>query len=256
MESSQFTRTEKLLGKEAFCQLQQKNITIVGLGAVGSYVLEAMARAGIGAMRLVDFDRVETSNINRQLLAFHHTVGQSKTALAAERVYQINPCCKTEIMDTFCNDETINQILNPAPDLLIDAIDALNPKTSLLQQASCQQIPVISSMGAALRTDPAQIKSGDLFSSTGCPLARHLRRRLRRRGVTEKIACVYSTEKMDIDFTEQPPQEVEGLGRARNILGSLPTIPGIFGLIIANMAILYLTGQKETPQDSLRHLRE
>ncbi len=248
MQPSQFTRTEQLLGRDAFEQLQQKSVTIVGLGAVGSYVLEALARAGIGAIRLVDFDAVEASNINRQLLAFHHTIGRSKADLAAERVHQINPLCKTEVLNLFCTEQTLPEILSPAPDLLIDAIDSLNPKTGLLQQASLQKIPLISSMGAALRTDPAQIKSGDLFSSTGCPLARHLRRRLKRRGITRGIACVYSTEKIDIDFPEQPPQEeIAEHGRTRNILGSLPTIPGIFGLIIANMAILYLSGKKETP---------
>ncbi len=247
MQSSQFTRTEQLLGKDAFARLQQKKVTIVGLGAVGSYVLEALARAGVGAIRLVDFDVVEVSNINRQLLAFHNTIGHNKADLAAERIYRINPLCKTETLNLFCTESTLSEILTPAPDILIDAIDALNPKTGLLQQAVEQQIPLISSMGAALRTDPSQIRSGDLFSSSGCPLARHLRRRLRRRGITQGIACVYSTEKMDIDFTTQLPQKIEGTGRARNILGSLPTIPGIFGLIIANMAILYLSGKKETP---------
>ncbi len=242
---SQFTRTEQLLGSKAFQQLQQKSATIVGLGAVGSYVVEALARAGVGKIRLVDFDKVEESNINRQLFAFHHTIGRSKTAIAAERVRQINPQCDIEPLPLFCTAETLPQILAPAPDILIDAIDSLNPKTGLLQEAVTRQIPVISSMGAALRCDPAQITSGDLFSSSGCPLARHLRRRLRRRGITSGIYCVYSTETVDINFVKQPTQEVEGLGRARNILGSLPTIPGIFGLIIANMAILYLAGEKE-----------
>ncbi len=242
---SQFTRTEQLLGSKAFQQLQQKSVTIIGLGAVGSYVMEALARAGVGRMRLVDFDSVEESNINRQLLAFHHTIGCGKAVLAAERVHQINPLCAIEPLELFCTTETLPEILAPAPDILIDAIDSLNPKTGLLQEAVIRQIPVISSMGAALRSDPAQITSGDLFSSKGCPLARHLRRRLRRRGITSGIYCVYSTETVDTDCTGQPSQEVEGLGRARNILGSLPTIPGIFGLIIANMAILYLAGKKE-----------
>lgn len=237
-----FTRTRQLLGEDAFSRLQEQRVTIVGLGAVGGYVLEGLSRAGVKQLRLIDFDRVEPSNINRQLLALESTIGQPKTTLAAERVRAINSGCQVETLDIFCREENIAQILSPAPDLLIDAIDSLNPKTQLLQAAAEQQIPVISSMGAALRTDPATITSGDLFSSKGCPLARHVRRRLRRRGITRGISCVYSTEEVALEFNNQQSQEIEGKGRSRNILGSLPTITGIFGLIIANMAILHLTG--------------
>ncbi len=244
---SQFTRTKQLLGAEAFKQIQQKSVTVVGLGAVGSYVLEALARAGVGRMRLIDFDKVEESNINRQLLALHSTINHSKTSLAVKRVQEINPLCRVEAVDIFCTEKTTPYILSPPPDILIDAIDSLNPKTGLLQQAVEQKIPVISSMGAALRTDPGKIISGDLFSSAGCPLARHLRRRLRRRGITQGIHCVYSTEAIHIDSNKQERQGDKEYGRPRNVLGSLPTIPGIFGLIIANDALLYLAGKKQTP---------
>lgn len=239
---NRFIRTEQLLGKEAFTLLTTKHVTIVGLGAVGGYVVEGLARAGIGHLTLIDFDRLEVSNINRQLLAQETTLGRHKTEVAAERVLAINSRCEVETMELFCRQENLMQIATPQPDLIVDAIDSLNPKTQLLQMAVEHHIPVISSMGAALRTDPAQITSGDLFSTSGCPLARHVRRRLRRRGITKGIDCVYSTEKIINNFGDQKPEEFTEVGRKRNVLGSLPTIPGIFGLTIANMTILHLAG--------------
>ncbi len=239
-----FIRTRQLVGEKAFAILRTKKVTVIGLGAVGGYALEGLARAGIEEFRLIDFDRIEASNINRQILALETSIGRKKTELAAERVKAINSSCKVEVLELFCRGQNLQQILDPIPDLVVDAIDSLNPKTELLQTASRQNIPIISSMGAALRTKPETITCGDLFRSKGCPLARHLRRRLRRRGIVKGISCVYSTEAIAFDFSQQQPEEVEGLGRARNILGSLPTITGIFGLTIANRAILHLTGIK------------
>lgn len=241
-----FIRTEKMLGPERFQRLQKKRVTIVGLGAVGGYVVEGLVRAGLKQIRLVDFDTVQPSNINRQLLALESTVGRQKVELAKERINLINSECSVEALSLFAGEESLEEILDPAPDILIDAIDSLNPKTQLLHGAYQRGIVTISSMGAALRTDPALIRSGDLFSSSKCPLAKHLRKRLRRRGVGEGITCVYSTE--TVDFEYEKPQEKEtdhdtpysDRGRQRNILGSLPTITGIFGLTIANIAILKL----------------
>lgn len=241
--TDRFARTRLLLGEEAFRRLCASRVTVVGIGAVGGYTVEALARAGIGSLRLIDFDRIAASNINRQLLALETTLGATKVSLAAARIAEINPDCEVQTEEIFCRNETLETILTPPPDLLIDAIDSLNPKTDLLEAASRRQIPVISSMGAALRTDPGAIRSGDLFSSTGCPLARHVRRRLRRRGIDSGIASVYSTEPPAGGLGEQ--EEFTDKGQGRNILGSLPTIPGIFGLTIANMALLHLSGIKE-----------
>lgn len=241
-----FIRTEKLLGKEQFAALQQKTVAVVGLGAVGGYVVEGLVRAGVQHLRLVDFDTVQPSNINRQLLALETTLGRPKVELAEERVLTINSDCRVDALSLFAGEETLEEILTPQPDLLIDAIDSLNPKTQLLHAAFNRQIPTISSMGAALRTDPTLIRSGDIFSSSNCPLAKHLRKRLRRRGVGEGITCVYSTEKIDFEYEKPQDEEKTGdpphsdRGRQRNILGSLPTITGIFGLTIANLAILQL----------------
>lgn len=243
-----FIRTTQLLGQKRFSQLQTKCVTVVGLGAVGGYVVEGLVRAGVQHLRVVDFDTIQPSNINRQLLALETTLGQSKAALAKERVLSINSECRVEALPLFVGEETLSRILEPTPDLLIDAIDSLNPKTQLLHGAYVKNIPTISSMGAALRTDPSLIRTGDLYSSSNCPLAKHLRKRLRRRGVGKGIFCVYSTEKVVFDYELPQGEEITSetpysdRGRQRNILGSLPTITGIFGLTIANLAIMQLAG--------------
>lgn len=243
-----FIRTRRLLGEERFKLLQSRLVTVVGLGAVGGYVVEGLVRAGIGNLRVVDHDTVQPSNINRQILALETTLGRPKAEVARERILAINSECNVEALQLFAGEETLAQILNPRPDLLIDAIDSLNPKSQLLHGAYLSKIPVISSMGAALRTDPTLIRTGDLFATSNCPLAKHLRKRLRNRGVGKGISCVYSLEK--IDFTYELPEEggiVVGdtpyadRGRKRNILGSLPTVTGIFGLTIANQAIMMLS---------------
>jgi tRNA A37 threonylcarbamoyladenosine dehydratase len=240
-----FTRIIQLIGEENFHRLQNSFITIVGLGAVGGYAMEGLARAGIGRLRLVDFDTVQPSNINRQILALEQTIGRSKVAVAKERILAINPHCSVEALEIFAAEETMARILTPVPDILIDAIDSLNPKIQLLTAAHQAGIYIISSMGAALRTDPTKIQYGDISRTRNCPLAKHVRKRLRRRNIEEGIACVFSTEKVDFDY-QLPQQEDKATpfaarGRQRNVLGSLPTLTGIFGLYIANQAILHLS---------------
>ncbi|WP_163336311.1 ThiF family adenylyltransferase [Desulfopila sp. IMCC35008] len=245
--SARFSRTRRILGQDRFEKLCNSRVTVVGLGAVGGYVVEGLARAGIGNLRLVDFDTIQPTNINRQIFALESTLGSLKAASARNRVLDINPACHVEDLPLFAATETLDEIFTPRPDLLIDAIDALNPKVQLLAEAYRRQIPTLSSMGAALRTDPARIRLGDIFDSTNCPLAKHVRKRLRRQEIGRGITCVYSTEKVNFDYTE-PNEEVKigetpfsDRGRERNVLGSLPTLTGIFGLTLANEAIHRLT---------------
>ncbi len=247
MTMERFIRTQRLIGEQRFQLLQSKMVTVVGLGAVGGYVVEGLVRAGVSHLRLVDHDIIQPSNLNRQIIALETTLGRPKAEVARERVLAINSECQVEALQLFAGDDTLDQILDPQPDLLIDAIDSLNPKTQLLHKAYLRKIPTISSMGAALRTDPTFIRSGDLFSSSNCPLAKHLRKRLRKRGVERGISCVYSIEKIDFDY-QLPEDEIHvgdtpyaDRGRQRNVLGSLPTITGIFGLTIANQAIMLLS---------------
>jgi len=235
-----FLRTERLIGTKNMEILKGKTILVAGLGAVGSYAVEGIARMGVGSIRLADFDTISRSNINRQLFALESTIGMSKTDAAAARIKDINPDCLVSPMNLFVHRDTINKLTDPVPDLIIDAIDSLNPKIELLTYAYKNNIPIISSMGAALRTDPSKIKSGDIFDTTKCPLSKQVRKRLRNRGVGRGIDCVFSTELIKFTYTD-PEEEAEGedvvvRGLKRRVLGSLPTLPGIFGLILANMA--------------------
>ena len=243
-----FSRTRCFLGEKKFEVLRQSMVTIVGLGAVGGYAAEGLARAGVGRMRLVDFDTIQKSNINRQILALEDSLGRLKVEVAKERIGLINPECQVEALPLFAAEETLDEIFSPIPDVLIDAIDALNPKIQLLVGAHRRNISTYSSMGAALRTDPQKIKTDDIMGSNHCPLAKTVRNRLRRQGVTGGIQCVYSTEQVTFEYrgpekTDRPASIYEDRGRKRNVLGSLPTITGIFGLILANAVILQLSSK-------------
>jgi tRNA A37 threonylcarbamoyladenosine dehydratase len=241
------SRIARLLGTEKVQKLQRSYVAVIGLGAVGSYATEALARAGIGRLLLVDFDTVHLSNINRQLFALESTLGRYKADVAKARVLDINPHCRVDVQHVFVDQDTRPLLVAEKPDLVIDAIDAVAPKAELLTYCYKNDIPVFASMGAALRTDPLQIKTGDVFDVTCCPLAAQIRRRLRKNDVGRGIQCVYSTEPVAFDYTqtiaEAEPQFTRG--RKRNVLGSLPTLTGIFGLTLANMGLLYLSNTKK-----------
>ncbi len=247
---SQFQRIELLVGSDGLATLQRSFVVVVGLGAVGSYAVEALARAGIGRLRLIDHDNVSPSNINRQLFALWNTVGRSKSEVAAERVRQINPNCRVEALETFVHRETLAEVLDGEPDFVVDAIDSLNPKVELLHELSVRNQSAISSMGAALRTDPTRIRVGRLDEITHCPLAAMIRKKLRKRGVVPSLPCVYSTEPVEefrqtaLLAPEHTEQDELRRGRKRVSLGSLPTLTGIFGLTAANAVILTLLGRK------------
>lgn len=236
-------RTTMLLGEEGIEKLKQSTVMIVGLGAVGGYALEAIARSGVGHLILVDFDCFDESNINRQILALSSTIGHKKTEIARQRVSEINPQCQVEIKEMFVNQETIPHLLSEKVDFVVDAIDSLNPKCCLMQALYEQKIPFISSMGAALKKDVSHIKYGRLSQSKNCSLAKFIRKRLRKRGVDiSKINCVFSDEQISLPENALLAEEGENNnGRSRHILGSLPTITAIFGLIIANQVILELS---------------
>lgn len=239
-----FLRTEIMLGKERTERIRKSSVVVIGLGAVGSYCVEGLARAGVGHLILIDFDKVKPSNINRNLYALRSTVGRSKVSIARQRVLDINPGCTVEAHELFVASEVVQEIFERKPDLVVDAIDSLGPKTQLLAAVHSRRIPVIASMGAALRTDPFSITLGDISQTSGCPLARRLRRDLRKFGIENGIPCVFSDERVSgMPRREYLPEGEEyERGRKRQTIGSLPTIPGIFGLIIAHKAIDMLCG--------------
>ena len=240
----QFQRTEQLLGREALSRIRRAFVVVVGLGAVGGMACEALARAGIGRLRLVDHDTIRPSNLNRQILAVRDTIGRKKTEVAENRIRSIAPDCRIETLDAFVHADTLEQVLAGGPDVVIDAIDSLNPKIELVAELIRRNQTAISSMGAALRIDPTKIRIGDLADITHCPLASFLRKRLRRRGIEPHISCVYSSEETRLLHRDAvfPPDEtevhVQKQGRRRASLGSLPTITGIFGLTAAHWVLM------------------
>ncbi len=246
-----FARSAMILGLEGLRRLQSSAIMIIGLGAVGSYATEALARAGVGTLYLVDFDSVQASNINRQLFALHSTIGQAKTEVARQRVLDINPACQVHTRQTFVNHDTLPDLLALQPDFILDAIDSLNPKVNLLQAATQAHIPIVASMGAARRSDPSAIRISDINDTERCPLARAVRKALRRRGIHRGIPCVYSVEEaLDATADEDPTHETAPprRGRHRQTLGSLPTLTGIFGLTAANLIIQRIVAREDLHQ--------
>ncbi|MCF8075573.1 MAG: tRNA threonylcarbamoyladenosine dehydratase [Desulfotignum sp.] len=249
-DMTQFDRTARLMGKQAVVKLGHARMAVFGLGAVGSFAVEALARAGVGYLRLVDFDRVDMSNINRQLYALHSTLGEKKADIARARVQDIYPACEVDICDTFVNADSLDTLLSPDLDVVVDAIDGLNSKVNLLVAAREMDLGVVSSMGAGGRKDVSQIRTGDISDTQVCPLARVVRRRLHRRGVFTGIRCVYSLEPPILspespvlpEQEAQDPENSAGHGRQRPPMGTIPWIPGIFGLTLAAEAVQIITG--------------
>lgn len=240
--SDRFCRTEQLLGKEALDRLSQARVAVFGLGAVGSYAVEALARAGIGHLRLVDCDCIRPSNINRQLYALESTLGKPKSEVARQRVLDINPKCDVEAIREFVGKDTVQKLLAKPLDAVVDAIDSVSPKVDLIAAAVQAGLPVISSMGAATRTDPFLIRLGDISETNVCPLARYVRKRLRHRGVNSAVRCIFSREDANNKSSSTAVEEETYIrGRARTPIGSLSFITGIFGLIAAGEVIKIIT---------------
>jgi tRNA A37 threonylcarbamoyladenosine dehydratase len=232
MREEQFARTTRLIGNESVESLHRKTVTFVGVGAVGGFALEALVRLGVGHVRLFDFDRIEVSNLNRQILATWPVIGEKKVEVAENRIKAINPDCVVESFDLFVSQENLEDVLKDSGDLVVDAIDSVQSKCALLAAVYQKGIPVVSSMGAALRRDPFLVRTADLMDTAGCPLARSVRQKLRAQGVGRGIPVVYSPE--PVTFTYEKGEE--------KILGSLPTITGIFGLNLAHLGLKTLLG--------------
>ncbi|MBF0185116.1 MAG: tRNA threonylcarbamoyladenosine dehydratase [Magnetococcales bacterium] len=228
------SRTAILLGEAGLARLQQSHILLAGLGGVGSYAAEALARAGIGRLTLIDHDVVAPSNINRQLPATLTTLGQKKVVVMGQRLADIHPHCQLELLDQFLLPETIPELLEKTrPDWVLDAIDSLNCKVALLLAAQERSIAVASSMGAGGRLDPTRITVSDVLDTQICPLAREVRSRLRRRGAKRGIIAVWSTEN---PHPPAPPEANEH-GRSRAVNGTISYLPALFGLTLAGIAI-------------------
>lgn len=266
MSNEQFTRTELLLGQDNVEALAKARVAVFGVGGVGGFVVEALARAGVGALDLIDNDTVCLSNINRQIIALHSTVGMQKTEAARQRILDINPDCKVTAYNCFYLPETADQFDFTQYDYVVDAIDTVTGKIGLVMQAQAAGTPIISCMGAGNKLDPTSFKIADIYKTDVCPLAKVMRRELKKRGV-KHLKVLYSTEPamtpktegMEALETEKVDQQVSkdlvaSVGKMqesgqkqtvskgkRTTPGSVSFVPSVAGLIIGGEVIKDLT---------------
>jgi tRNA threonylcarbamoyladenosine dehydratase len=237
-------RTRILIGDAGIARLQRSHILLAGLGGVGSFAAEALARAGVGTLTLVDHDRVDPTNLNRQLVALRSTIGRFKTDVMAERIADINPACEVRLRTEFIAEEGVASLLAEPCDLVIDAIDSLSSKAALIETAWRLGRPILSSMGAGGRLDPTRVQVGDLMDTRVCALARAVRARLRKQGVGRGVTVVWSDEP---PLPPLPPQD-GGQGRPRAVNGTLSYMPSLFGLTLAGVALRRLSEAADCPE--------
>ena len=233
-----FSRTELLLGKENMQKLKNARVAVFGVGGVGGHVVEALVRSGVGSLDLIDNDTVAISNLNRQIIATQKTIGMPKTQAAKERILEINPDCVVSCHDMFYLPETSVMFDFTQYDYVVDAIDTVSGKISLVEQAQAANVPIISSMGAGNKMDPTAFQVADIYKTSVCPLAKVMRHELKKRGI-KKLKVVYSQEVAMTPLDTNHPEE--GAGRRRQTPGSNAFVPSVVGLIIAGEVIKDLT---------------
>lgn len=232
-------RTELLLGNEKLGRLRSANVLVVGLGGVGAYAAEMIARAGVGRMTIADADAVSESNINRQLVALHSTVGRQKSEVLAERLRDINPEIELTVVNEYIRDEKTYELLDSARfDYVVDAIDTLSPKMALIAAALERGYPVVSSMGAGAKTDPTRMEIADIGKTHHCPLAHMLRKRLHKIGIRSGFQAVFSPE----PIREGAMIICEEQNKKSNV-GTISYIPAMFGIGCASVVIRGLVGE-------------
>lgn len=244
--SGQLSRTELLYGKKAMEKLKHARVAIFGLGGVGGYVAEALARSGIGAFDLIDNDRVCESNLNRQIIATIHTVGMAKTEAAKQRILSINPEAAVLTYDCFYLPENRGMFDFSGYTYVVDAIDTVTAKIDLILAAKEAQVPVISAMGAGNKIHPSLFEAADIYETSVCPLAKVMRKELKKRGV-KSLKVVYSKEEArgyapDADLTELEKEQEEAKNKRRMTPGSTAFCPSVAGLIMAGEIMNDITG--------------
>ena len=233
--TDQFSRTQLIFGEEGMAKLKSSRVAVFGIGGVGGYAVEALVRSGIGAIDLIDSDRVCLTNLNRQIYATHRTIGEYKVDVAEERIAEINPDCKVKKFKTFFLPQTKEEFDFTQYDYVIDAIDTVAGKIAIVEKANESKVPVISAMGAGNKVDPTAFEVADISKTSVCPLARVMRRELAKRGI-KHLKVVYSKE--EPKKTEGDTGEVTG---KRTVPASTAFVPSVAGLIIAGEVIKDLT---------------
>lgn len=235
----QYSRTQMILGKEAVLKLRGFSVIVFGVGGVGSYAAEALCRAGIGRIAVCDDDKVCPTNINRQLIAMHSTVGKYKAEVMKERILDINPDCEACALRIFYNKETADSINLSKYSYVIDAIDTVSSKILLIEKAAEAKVPIISCMGAGNKLDPTQFEVGDIYKTSVCPLAKVMRKELKTRGI-KSLKTVYSKE------PALPLRECDcesgNIRPGKHIPGSVSFVPPVAGMILAGEVIKDLLG--------------
>ena len=252
---TQFSRTELLLGKDAMEKLHDSRVAVFGIGGVGGYVCEALARSGVGAFDLIDDDKVCLTNLNRQIIATHKTIGKYKTEVMKERILDINPNADVQIHNCFFLPENADEFPYEDYDYMVDAVDTVTAKIALVMKAQERHIPIISSMGAGNKLDGSQFKVADIYKTKVCPLAKVMRRELKKRGV-KKLKVVYSEEPAIRPIEDMaiscrtncvcPPGAKHKCTERRDIPGSVAFVPSVAGLIIAGEVVKDLV--KDVPR--------
>ena len=239
MVEEQFVRTALLLGEEGVARLKRAKVAVFGIGGVGGFAVEALARAGVGAFLLVDSDRVCVSNINRQIIADWNTVGRYKTKVMQERIASVNPNAEVETRECFFLPENADSFDFSGWDYIVDAVDTVSAKLEIIVRAKEAGVPVISCMGAGNKLDPTRFEVADLYETSVCPLARVMRRELKKRGI-DSCKVVYSREEARTPLDGLLSQEESG-GR-RSVPGSVSFVPSVAGLVAAGEVIRDLAG--------------
>ncbi len=233
---AQLERTGLLIGEDALEKLARKRVAVFGVGGVGGYVCEALARSGIGALDLTDSDRVSLSNLNRQIIALHSTVGRLKTEVMRDRILDIDPEIRVRINNCFFLPENADDFPFQEYDYVVDAVDTVTAKIELILRAQAAGVPVISSMGAGNKLDPSAFRVADIYETSVCPLARVMRRELKKRGVSQ-LKVVYSREAPAVPRTPEGAPEAEHAPGRRSTPGSIAFVPSAAGLILAGEVI-------------------
>lgn len=232
----EFSRTRMLLGEVGVDKLKNSKVLVFGVGGVGSHCIEALARSGVGTLILVDHDTVSLTNINRQVVALHSTIGRQKTEVMRERILDIHPGAQVQALNTFVLEENAGDLITEDLDYVVDAVDTVTAKLAIAEHCNRTGIPLISSMGTGNKLNPSRFRIADIYETAVCPLCRVMRRELKKRGIP-KLKVLYSDEQ---PVDTKAVQTDEEAGEKRSIPGSVAFVPPVAGILIAREVILDL----------------